>query len=42
MSYHDRLSIGLGLKGGLSVHADRTVYCESGVTIASLFDVFNM
>jgi len=36
MSYRDALT------GQCRIFADRTVYCESGVTIASLLDVLNM
>jgi hypothetical protein len=36
MSYHNDST------EGISILADRTVYCESGVTVASLFDVLDM
>lgn len=42
VSYRKSITEGSGLTGGLGIDADRAVYCETGVTVASLFDVLNM
>jgi hypothetical protein len=42
MSYYNGIAGGDGSIEGVRILADRTVYCENGVTVASLFDVLNM